>query len=614
MNPSFQFDADGVRNLGVSWEDGEYVFCRGWRADGDGGRNAVLAVSPVAERPLAAALDRLAHEYDLRDELDSAWAARPLALAHEGGRTALLLEDPGGEPLERLIGAPMEAGRFLRLAIGIAAALGEAHQHGLVHKDVKPANILVNCPDGLTRLTGFGIASRLPRERQAPEPPEVIAGTLAYMAPEQTGRMNRSINSRSDLYALGVTFYQMLTGRLPFSAADPMEWVHCHVARKPVAPAERLESVPIAISEIVMKLLAKTAEERYQTAAGLEKDLRRCLAEWELHGRIEPFVLGERDRPDRLMIPEKLYGREREVETLLAAFDRVVANGAPELVLVSGYSGIGKSSVVNELHKALVPPRGLFASGKFDQLKRDIPYATLVQAFQSLVRSLLSKSDAELSRWRQALLEALEPNGRLMVDLIPELKLVIGEQPPVPGLEPQQAQRRFQLVLRRFIGVFARADRPLALFLDDLQWLDAATLDLLEDLMTQADVRHLLLVGAYRDNEVDAHHPLARKLAAVQSCGAKVSEIKLGPLNQEQVGRLIADGLGCETTSVAALAQLVHGKTAGNPFFVLQFLSSLAEERLLTFDHEVQSWSWNLDRIRAKSSRWQCRRPCGWEA
>ena len=214
----------------------------------------------------------------------------------------------------------------------------------------------------------------------------------------------------------------------------------------------------------------------------------------------------------------------------------------------------------------------------------------------------------------EALLEALEPNGRLMVDLIPELKLVIGEQPPVPGLEPQQAQRRFQLVLRRFIGVFARADQPLALFLDDLQWLDAATLDLLEDLMTQADVRHLLLVGAYRDNEVDAHHPLARKLAAVQSCGAKVSEIKLGPLNQEQVGRLIADGLGCETTSVAALAQLVHGKTAGNPFFVLQFLSSLAEERLLTFDHEVQSWSWNLDRIRAKSSRWQCRRPCGWEA
>ena len=393
-----------------------------------------------------------------------------------------------------------------------------------------------------------------------------------------------------------------------------MEWVHCHIARKPVAPSERLESVPAVLSGIVMKLLAKTAEDRYQTAAGLEHDLRRSLAAWERHGRIEAFALGERDRSDRLMIPERLYGREREVETLLAAFDRVVANGEPELVLVSGYSGIGKSSVVNELHKALVPTRALFASGKFDQYKRDIPYATLVQAFQSLVRPLLGKSDAELASWRDAILDALGLNGRLMVDLIPELKFIIGDQPPVPELELQQAQTRFHWVFRRFIGVFARAGHPLAIFLDDLQWLDAATLDLLEDLLTQADVRHLLLVGAYRDNEVDALHPLARNLSAIQSSGAKVSEIKLGPLNREHVGRLIADGLGCETTSAAPLAELVHGKTAGNPFFVLQFLSSLADEGLLTFDHEVQGWSWNLDSIRAKSSRWQCRRPHGREA
>ena len=301
------------------------------------------------------------------------------------------------------------------------------------------------------------------------------------------------------------------------------------------------------------------------------------------------------------MIPEKLYGREREVATLLAAFDRVVESGVPELVLVSGYSGIGKSSVVSELHKALVPPRGLFASGKFDQLKRDIPYSTLVQALQSLVRPLLSKSDAELARWREAIMEGLGPNGRLMTDLIPELNLIVGEQPPVPELEPQQAQRRFQFVFRRFIGVFARPEHPLALFLDDLQWLDAATLDLLDDLLSQADVRHLLLVGAYRDNEVDAHHPLARKLSTIQNAGAKVSKIELGPLDQEHVARLIADGLGCATTSVAALAQLVHGKTVGNPFFVLQFLSSLADEGLLTFDHEGQGWSWNLNCIRAKS-------------
>ena len=601
LHSGLQLDVDGLRDLELLSDDGERILCRGRRGGGDDGDPPVLIAFPAADHHPPDVLHRLAHEYEMRDELDAAWAAQPLELRQRCGWTQLLLEDPGGEPLERILGAPMETGRFLHLGIGIASALSEMHKRGLVHKDIKPANILINCADGRTRLTGFGIASRLPRERQAPEPPEVIAGTLAYMAPEQTGRMNRSIDSRSDLYALGVTFYQMLTGRLPFSAADPMEWVHCHIARNPVSPAERLQSVPSVLSEIVMKLLAKTAEDRYQTAVGLEHDLRRPFAEWEIKGLIEPFALGEGDRPDRLLIPEKLYGREREVETLLAAFDRIVEGRGPELVLVSGYSGIGKSSVVNELHKALVPPRGLFASGKFDQMKRDIPYSTLVQAFQSLVRALLSKSDAELSRWREAIMEAVGPNGRLMTDLIPELNLIIGEQPRVSELEPQQAQRRFQFVFRRFIGLFATSEHPLALFFDDLQWLDAATLDLLEDLLTQADVRHLLLVGAYRDNEVDAHHPLARKLLAIQNSGAKVGEIKLGPLDPEQVGQLIADGLGCEKTSAARLAQLVHGKTAGNPFFVLQFLSSLADERLLTFDHEVRGWSWNLDYIRAKS-------------
>ena len=600
MNPSFQHNTDGVSDLQVLWEDGERVFCRGWRANGEGMRSAVLAVLPAAERSPPAILDRLTHEYELRGNLDAAWAARPLALASDRGRTALLLEDPGGEPLAQLIEGPMESGRFLRLAIGIVAALGKAHQHGLVHKDVKPAHIVVNCADGLARLTGFGIASRLPRERQAPEPPEVIAGTLAYMAPEQTGRMNRSIDSRSDLYALGVTFYQMLTGRLPFTASEPMEWVHCHIARKPIAPAERVESVPALISEIAMKLLAKTAEERYQTAAGLEHDLRRCLAEWELNRRIELFALGERDRPERLMIPERLYGREREVEALLAAFDRVVVSGGPELVLVSGYSGIGKSAVVNELHKALVPPRGLFASGKFDQLKRDIPYATLVQAFQSLVRPLLSKNEADLSRWRAAILETLGPNARLVTDLISELTLIIGDQPPVPELDPQQAQRRFQLVFRRFIGAFARAEHPLALFLDDLQWLDAATLDLLQDLLTQSDLQHLMLIGAYRDNEVTAAHPLMQKLEAIKTAAGKVAEITLAPLTPEHIGQLIAEALRCELEHSAPLAKLVHEKTTGNPFFAIQFISTLTEEGLLAFDQRDARWCWDVDRIHAK--------------
>ena len=375
----------------------------------------------------------------------------------------LVLEDPGGVPLDQWLGQPLDLAAWLRLAINLSAAVAQLHERGIIHKDIKPPNVQVDSATGQCWLMGFGIASRLPRERQAAEPPEVIAGTLAYMAPEQTGRMNRSIDSRSDLYSLGVTLYELLTGSLPFTASDPMEWVHCHVARQPVPPAERSKHVPAAVSAIIMKLLAKTAEERYQTAPGAEGDLRRCFAEWETRGRIGEFALGEHDTPDRLLIPEKLYGRAREIETLLAAFDRIVKSGAPELVLVSGYSGIGKSSVVNELHKVLVPPRGLFASGKFDQYKRDIPYSTLAQAFQSLVRPLLGKGEAELASWRHALLEALGPNGRLMVDLVPELKLIIGEQPPVPALPSQQAQSRFQLVFRRFIAVFARPEHPLAI-------------------------------------------------------------------------------------------------------------------------------------------------------
>ncbi|MBR0716504.1 AAA family ATPase [Bradyrhizobium liaoningense] len=583
----------------VLWEDGERVFSRGWRLDDNGNRLAVLLVAPAADHPSRSRLDRLTHEYELKDELDSAWAARPLALMRDAGRTVLVLDDLGGEPLDRLLGGPMEVGRFLRLAIAVTAALGKLHQRGLIHKDIKPANIVVNCADGYVRLTGFGIASRLSRERQAPEPPETIAGTLAYMAPEQTGRMNRSIDARSDLYALGVTLYQMLTGVLPLTAADPTEWVHCHIARKPVPPVERLESIPAPVSAIIMKLLAKTPEDRYQTAGGVERDLRCCLAEWEARRRIDDFPLGLQDTPNQLLIPEKLYGRDREIATLLSCFDRIIKTGVPELVLVSGYSGIGKSSVVDELHKALVPQRSLFASGKFDQYKRDIPYATLVQAFQSLVRSLLSKSESELASWRHALLEALGSNGRLMIDLIPELKLIIGDQPPVPTLPPQQAQSRFQLVFRRFIGAFARSSQPLALFLDDLQWVDAATLDLLEDLL-RPDLEHLMLIGAYRDNEVAAAHPLTRKLDAIKTAGGKVAEIKLSPLTQEHLGQLVADALRCELERAEPLAKLVQLKTGGNPFFAVQFLSSLVEEGLLKFDHDGARWSWDIDRIEAK--------------
>lgn len=578
---------------------GEFTLYRARKA----GEPPVLALAVTGPYPSPQSDERLAHEYELAAELDSAWAARPLALTRLEGQLMLLLEDCGGEPLdlvlERSEGRPLELESVLRIASDLAAALGKVHCRGLVHRDIKPANILID-ESGRVRLMGFGIASRFQGEQRSPSPPELIAGTLAYMAPERTGRMNRSIDARSDLYSLGVTLYELLTGTLPFTALDPMEWIHSQLARQAVPPSGIVSGLPPPVDAIVLKLLAKDPEDRYRTAAGLEADLRRCLAAWMAHGRIDPFPLGQQDVPDRLLLPEKLYGREAEIQVLLTAFERVATQGRTELVLVSGHAGIGKSSIVNELHRALVPRRGWFAAGKFDQYKRDIPYATLAQAFQLLVRQILSRNDAELERWRRDLLAALEPNGQLMLNLIPELELVIGEQPPLPQVDPQYAQARFYQAFRGLLGVFATPEHPLVLFVDDLQWLDAGTLEVLQRLVTDPEVRHLLLIGAYRENEIQPEHPLSRTLATVRQVGAALSEIALGPLQVDHLARLSADALYTDSTRTHELAVLLGEKTAGNPFFAIQFITSLAEEGLLSFDADNSAWRWDIGRVRAK--------------
>ncbi|BAE50270.1 Predicted ATPase [Paramagnetospirillum magneticum AMB-1] len=592
-----------LRRTEVLCRDGDTVL---WRAQAEDAGAALVRVA-ADEVPSVRVAARLAHEFGLRGCLDSDWAVRPQLLAGQGGRAELVLEDPGGIVLDALLrhhsksrsgekGLAVEG--FLVLALRMAEALAKLHAAGLVHKGIKPGAMLV-APDGDSiRFTSFGFASVLPRHQMPPEPIESIEGDLAYMAPEQTGRMNRSVDCRSDLYSLGIVFFEMLAGRLPFDSNDPAELVHFHVARRPPPLSRFREDVPVVVLEMVAKLLSKAAEDRYQTAKGLAADLRICLEDWRGTGAIAPFLLGANDRPDRLVIPEKLYGREAELRQLLDAAGRVTGDGALEVVFVAGYSGIGKSVLVGELQKALVGSNTFFATGKFDQYKRHIPYATWAQAFQGCVRQILGLDDARLVKWRLAILDAVGQNGRLITDLIPDLALLIGEQPLVPELPPNEAQHRFFTTFRRFLARWATERHPLVLFLDDLQWIDPGSLKLLEYLAGRSELGHLLLVCAYRDNEVGPAHPLTLAKDAIRA-RTRIEEIPLRPLSTGHLRQLVAETLSCPAARAQPLVEIIGGKTGGNPFFTIQFMHGLFEEQLLSPGPE--GWQWDMERIAAKN-------------
>ncbi|WP_437814896.1 AAA family ATPase [Sorangium sp. So ce1078] len=543
---------------------------------------------------------RLYHEYEIAGAIDASVVVKPYAIDVFHGQSALILEDFGGRSLDHPLDEPMPLERFFPLALRIAAALAELHRHHIIHKDIKPQNLLYNPDTGEVKITDFGIASRAPRESQNLTHAGLIEGTLAYMAPEQTGRMNRWIDERTDLYSLGVTFYQMLTGRLPFEARDPLEWVHCHIAQKPLPPHAVVPSVPPPLSAVVLKLLAKAAEERYQSALGLRYDLDACFAQWQASGTIQAFALGQRDLSDRFQVPQRLYGREREVEALGAAFERVVAQGRPEFVLVSGYSGIGKSSLVAELHSPVVRKRGIFLSGKCDQYNRDVPYLPFLQAFRGLLQEILSASEDQVERFRQRLREALGPNGRLLADVLPEIEQLLGPQEPLPELPATEAQSRLHTTVQRLVAATAQREHPVVLFLDDLQWADAASLELVEQLATYTEASYMLLIGAYRDNEVGPAHPLQRTLAEAKKRGAVAADIVLAPLSAADVGALVAEAVHASAEQVEPLARLVYEKTGGNPFFVLQFLIALHQEGLIALDAEAGAWRWDIAAIRDK--------------
>lgn len=540
---------------------------------------------------------RLKHEYEISKDLKLSGVVTAVSLESCGGVPALILEDFGGVSLKSRIPADgMDTAEFLRCAIQVAQSLGDLHSRQIIHKDIKPSNFIINPGTGITKITDFGISTHLLQEYYTSVISDAFEGSVTYMSPEQTGRMNRAVDYRTDFYSAGVAFYEMVSGQLPFHAADQLEWVHCHIARPPLPPQRNNRPIPEAVSAIIMKLMAKTAEDRYQSARGLVADLQQCLEQLASKGSIVFFRPGSQDVTNRFHIAQKLYGRDREIAILTDAFERVCKGGS-ELVLVTGYSGIGKSSIIREIQKPVVKHRGYFISGKFDQFQRDIPYVSLIQAFRELVQQILTESDDAILRWKELLADALERNGQVIIDVIPEVQQIIGEQQAVPELPAAESQNRFNLLFRRFVGVFARKEHPMVIFADDLHWADSASLKLIQNIISDPDTQHVLLIGAYRDNEVDSTHPFMLALDEISNSGATLQNIALGPLSSDDITLLVSESLSCPRKESRPLAELLLTKTGGNPYFVNELLKTLHDDGLLTFDQPDSRWSWDLKQI-----------------
>ncbi|NER33447.1 MAG: AAA family ATPase [Oscillatoria sp. SIO1A7] len=560
--------------------------------------------------PNPSELTRYKQEYEITRSLNTQGTVSAYELLPYENTLAIALEDFGGQSLDSwLKSRHFKLLEFLRIAIQIAEALAVIHGANVIHKDINPSNIILNSETGETKIIDFGISSIFTKETPVLKNPDVLEGTLAYMSPEQTGRMNRYLDYRTDFYSLGATFYRILTGQLVFESSDALELVHCHIARTPIPPDEIDSSIPKTISGIVMKLLAKTAEERYQTGLGLKADLEECYKQLEQTGRITEFTLASRDFAEELQISQKLYGRESEIEQLLETFKSIAEESNPpqttdsqkraEMMLVGGFSGIGKTALIQELYRPISQQRGYFITGKFDQFQRNIPYSAVVSAFQSLVRQLLTESQAQLNQWRDKLNEALGVNGQVLVDVIPEIEQIIGKQPPVQALEPAQAQNRFNSVFQSLIRVFCQKEHPLVMFLDDLQWADLGTLKLIELMMSDRNTSYLLLLGAYRDNEVDANHPTIITIESLKEQGAKVSQIILTPLKIEDISQLLIDTLHRDRETVNDLAELILQKTSGNPFFINEFLKTIERENIFIFNRDCQFWEWKTSQVAA---------------
>lgn len=536
-------------------------------------------------------------EFGITRNLHLEGVITPYKLEKHGNSMVMSLEDFEGISLAKVLVSrrfPLE--EFLKLALRITSILGEIHQHQVIHKDLNPSNIIWNPETDQLKIIDFGISTLVSHDQPSILNPNVLEGTIAYMSPEQTGRMNREIDYRTDFYSLGVTLYEMLLGFLPFQTTDTMELIHCHLAKSPRAPHELNPDIPKPVSQIIMKLMAKTAEDRYQSIRGIVSDLRKCHEQLTFTGQIQFVAVGQDDVSERFQFPQKLYGRSEHYHTLLKAFDRV-SKGRRECILVSGYAGMGKSALVHEIYEPVIARRGYFVAVKFDQVKQDIPYLPLIQALQALIQQILTESESHIAQWKETFLSVVEENGQVLITLMPALTTIIGKQPPVPELPPEESQNRLYLVLGRFLQAFIAPEHPLVLFLDDLEWADAASLKLVQFLLTAPDIKHLLVIGTYQEMEMGDSHPLQQALEELQQAEAKLTRITLTPLSVDELARFLAETFQCAPKDTASLAQLMFEKTYGNPFAVKEFLKTLHRQELLTFDSSSGKWQWNPEQI-----------------
>ncbi|MCP3921583.1 MAG: AAA family ATPase [Desulfobacterales bacterium] len=539
-------------------------------------------------------------EFNREYELASRFKKEGIAQIYgksQAGSPMIIMEDIGGQSLENsLTSQILPLDDFLSLAIHIVEIIANIHKHNIIHKDINPSNIILNTRNNSVRIIDFGIATELPREITSVKNPNVLEGSLAYISPEQTGRMNRSLDYRTDFYSLGVTFYWMLTGHLPFESKDLLKLMHSHIAMQPDPPGKVNENIPEIISEIVMKLMAKNAEDRYQNAFGLKVDLEKCQKNMKEQESIKSFELGLNDLSDKFKIPQTLYGREKEIGTLLSAFERVRQNNT-ELILVSGPSGIGKSALINEIQRTVVKQKGYFISGRFDKRKKETPYNAIIKALTMFGRQILAEDEEGIALWKERILSVLEPNGKIVTDLIPLFKLIIGKQPEIPTLGSVESKNRFDLVFQGFIKNLASSKHSLVLFLDDLQWADSASLYLLKLFTTDSAIKNMLIIGSYHHSETIDSHPLIRTLGDIKKSDTVVNDIILKPLNVKQINRILGDTLNRPEEETISLAELLIDKTFGNPFFINEFLKSLYRKSLIEFSHG-EGWFWHMSEIK----------------